>query len=58
MPYAAPRASDEPKYKHRADRAQGEQPVHDRDVDLSLFMAGGVEHPHPRKKAQLHRLLG
>jgi hypothetical protein len=40
-----------------AERAGREQPVHDRHVDLSFIVAGGVQHAHARQETQLDRLL-
>ena len=42
---------------HGADRANGERPVHDRNIDLALLVTGRVQHAHTRQEAELHRLL-
>ena len=43
---------------HCRERADRQEPVDHRHVDLALLVAGRVEHPQPGQKAQLDRLLG
>src|SRR5271166_3611968 len=40
-----------------AERADRQQPVDHRHVDLSALVARGVQYPHARQEAELHRLL-
>ena len=44
--------------EHRAKRRGGEQPVHQRHIDLADRVAGGVVDVHARQEAELDRLLG
>ena len=43
---------------HGPERRGGEQPVHQRHIDLADGVAGGVLDVHARQKAELDRLLG
>ena len=57
MPNAPASASDEPKPMTAVERAGGERPVDEGDVDLADLAAFGMDHLHARQKTETDGLL-